>query len=91
MWYWSIPHVLQITYVFSQFFTEKHHDVFPKHDVLTNTTCFAKTYGIGEYHMFDEKSCFTMGYIVKSHKLYRNADPIQFKKLDWKIYNSSLE
>ena len=27
---------------FSQFFTEKHHDVFPKHDVLTNTTCFAK-------------------------------------------------
>ena len=52
---------------------------------------FCKTCGIGQYHMFDEKSCFTMGYIVKSHKLYRNADPIQFKKLDWKIYNSSLE
>ena len=52
---------------------------------------FCKTCGIGQYHIFDEKSCFTMGYIVKSHKLYRNADPIQFKKLDWKIYNSSLE
>ena len=52
---------------------------------------FCKTCGIGQYHMFDEKSCFTMGYIVKSHKLYRNADPIQFKKLDWKIHHDSRE
>ena len=32
-----------------------------------------------------------LGYVVKSHKLYWNANPIRFKKLDWKIHNDSRE
>ena len=44
--------------------------------------------GIGTIPHFWQKSC---GYVVKSHQLDWNANPIRFKKLNWKIHNSSLE
>ena len=65
----------------------KAYSVFIKSVELTNSICFAKVWNWSIPH-FWRKSC---GYVVKSHQLDWNAIPIRFKKLDWKIHNSSLE
>ena len=85
VWNWSIPHFWKKMLWFHGFF--KAYSVFVKSVELTNSICFAKVWNWSIPH-FWRKSC---GYVVKSHQLDWNAIPILFKKLDWKIHNSSLE